>query len=228
LHKKFRENFAWCPRPELAVSTRIFTRKYTTRIVRAAFEYAKAKGFESVTVCEKPNVIRETSGMMLKIAQDLSKNEYPDIKVVDTNIDAQMMWLTKNPEYYHVIVSGNMFGDIVSDGFAGLVGGLGFACSANIGPEVAVFEPTHGSAPKYADYHPSIVNPIAMILSTCMMLDHIGEPEYSKRIRNAVARVILEGKVMTYDMLKLPGKPDVFSKGAASTSEMADAIIAKL
>jgi isocitrate dehydrogenase (NAD+) len=227
-HKKFRENFAWCPRPELAVSTRIFTRKYTTRIVKAAFEYAKAKGFTTVTVCEKPNVIRETSGMMLKIAQEMSKNEYPGIKVQDTNIDAQMMWLTKNPETYHVIVAGNMFGDIVSDGFAGLVGGLGFACSANIGPEVAVFEPTHGSAPKYAGFSPSIVNPTAMILSACMMLEHIGEFEKAKRIYTAVAKVVAEGKVKSYDMMKLPGTQDACNQGAASTEQMTDAIIAKL
>jgi 3-isopropylmalate dehydrogenase len=227
-HKKFKDNFAWCPRPELAVSTRIFTKKYTTRIVKAAFEYAKSKGIGTVTVCEKPNVIRETSGMMLKIAQEISKAEYPDIKVQDTNIDAQMMWLTKNPETYRVIVAGNMFGDIVSDGFAGLIGGLGFACSANIGPEIAVFEPTHGSAPKYAEYSPSIVNPIAMIMSACMMLDHIGENAISEAIQKAVAEVVEEGKVMTYDMMKLPGKPDVFDKGAANTTQMADAIIAKL
>jgi len=227
-HKKFKDNFAWCPRPELAVSTRIFTKKYTTRIVKAAFEYAKSKGIGTVTVCEKPNVIRETSGMMLKIAQEMSKTEYPDIKVQDTNIDAQMMWLTKNPETYRVIVAGNMFGDIVSDGFAGLIGGLGFACSANIGPEIAVFEPTHGSAPKYAEYSPSIVNPIAMIMSACMMLDHIGEHAISEAIQKAVAEVVEEGKVMTYDMMKLPGKPDVFDKGAANTTQMADAIIAKI
>ena len=227
-HKKFKDNFVWCPRPELAVSTRIFTKKYTTRIVRAAFEYAKSKGIGTVTVCEKPNVIRETSGMMLKIAQEMSKTEYPDIKVQDTNIDAQMMWLTKNPETYRVIVAGNMFGDIVSDGFAGLIGGLGFACSANIGPEIAVFEPTHGSAPKYAEYSPSIVNPIAMIMSACMMLDHIGEHAISEAIQKAVAEVVEEGKVMTYDMMKLPGKPDVFDKGAANTTQMADAIIAKI
>ena len=227
-HKKFKENFAWCPRPELAVSTRIFTKKYTTRIVKAAFEYAKAKGLKTVTVCEKPNVIRETSGMMLRIAQEMSKNEYPDIKVQDTNIDAQMMWLTKNPETYRVIVAGNMFGDIVSDGFAGLVGGLGFACSANIGPEVAVFEPTHGSAPKYADFNPSIVNPIAMILSACMMLEHLGENEKARKIYDAVAKVVVEGKVKTYDMMKLPGNPDVFSKGAVTTEQMTDAIIEKI
>jgi len=227
-HKKFKDNFAWCPRPELAVSTRIFTKKYTTRIVRAAFEYAKAKGISTVTVCEKPNVIRETSGMMLKIAQEMSKTEFPGIKVQDTNIDAQMMWLTKNPETYRVIVAGNMFGDIVSDGFAGLIGGLGFACSANIGPEIAVFEPTHGSAPKYAEFNPSIVNPIAMILSACMMLDHIGETAISARIQTAVATVIEEGKVKTYDMMKLSGNPEVFDKGAVNTKEMADAVIAKL
>jgi len=227
-HPKFKENFSWCPRPELAVSTRIFTRKYTTRIVKAAFEYAKEKGFKTVTVCEKPNVIRETSGMMLKIAQEMSKNEYPDIRVQDVNIDAQMMWLTKNPETYNVIVSGNMFGDIVSDGFAGLVGGLGFACSANIGPDIAVFEPTHGSAPKYADYPVSIVNPIAMIMSACMMLDHIGEGELAETIRKAIAAVVEEGKVKAYDMMKLGGSPDVVNQGAASTRQMADAIIAKL
>jgi len=227
-HPKFKENFAWCPRPELAVSTRIFTKKFTARIIKAAFEYAKKQGFNTLYVCEKPNVIRETSGMMLKIAQEMSKNEYPDIKVSDVNIDAMMMWLTKNPEIYNVIVAGNMFGDIVSDGFAGLVGGLGFACSANIGPEVAVFEPTHGSAPKYAEYETSIVNPIAMILSACMMLEHIGEYKLAEKIHSAVAEVIAEGKVKAYDMLKLSGSQEVINKGAASTEQMADAIISKL
>lgn len=227
-HPKFRENFAWCPKSELAISTRILTKKYTTRILKAAFEYAKSKGYNTVTVCEKPNVIRETSGMMLKIAQEMSKNEYPEIWVQDTNIDAQLMWLTKNPETYHVIVASNMFGDIISDGFAGLIGGLGFACSANIGPEVAVFEPTHGSAPKYAEFETSIVNPIAMVMSACMMLDHIGEHEKSSRIQKAIAAVVLEGKVVAYDMAKMSGSQDVINKGAASTKQMADAIIAKL
>jgi len=227
-HAKFRDNFAWCPRPELAVSTRIFTRKYTSRIVKAGFEYAKKMGIDTVYICEKPNVIRETSGMMLKIAQDMAKNEYPGIRASDVNIDAMMMWLTKNPEDYRVIVSGNMFGDIVSDGFAGLVGGLGFACSANLGEIVSVFEPTHGSAPKYADYPVSIVNPIAMVMAACMMLDHIGEAEKSVRIAKAIAEVVSAGKVRTYDMLKLPGGPDVFSNGAVTTQQMTDAIIAKL
>ncbi|GAB4184156.1 MAG: isocitrate/isopropylmalate dehydrogenase family protein [Calditrichia bacterium] len=225
-HPKMKK-FEWCPKEELAVSTRIFTRKYTERIVRAAFEYADKYGYKSVTVCEKPNVIRETSGMMLAIGKEVAK-EYPHIQLWNTNIDAQMMWLTKNPEDYGVIVAGNMFGDIVSDGFAGLVGGLGFACSANIGKEVAIFEPTHGSAPKYETFNPSIVNPIAMILTACMMLDHIGEKEKSDRIRKAVAEVVAEGKVRTYDMLKMKGAQDVIEKGAATTQQMTDAIIAKL
>jgi isocitrate dehydrogenase (NAD+) len=229
-HAKFRENFSWCPRPELAVSTRIFTRKYVTRIVKAAFEYAKQRGFSKITVCEKPNVIRETSGMMLKVAQEMSKAEYPDIWVEDVNIDAMMMWLTKNPENYNVIVAGNMFGDIVSDAFAGLIGGLGFATSAQFNPEnsIAVFEPTHGSAPKYAGYAESIVNPIAMILSGVMMLEHLGEMEMASRIRKAIADVVAEGKVRAYDMLKLKGTPEVIKQGAASTIQMANAIIAKL
>jgi isocitrate dehydrogenase (NAD+) len=225
-HPRFKA-FAKVPGEDLAVSTRIFTRNACRRIVTAAFEYARQYGYKSVTVCEKPNVIRETSGMMENEAADIAR-QYPDIQLWSTNIDAQMMWLTKNPEDYGVIVAGNMFGDIVSDGFAGLVGGLGFACSANIGREVAVFEPTHGSAPKYETLDPSIVNPIAMILSACMMLDHIGETEKAARIRTAIAEVISEGAVRTYDMLKLTGSPNVFDNGAATTQQMTDAIIAKL
>jgi 3-isopropylmalate dehydrogenase len=225
-HPKFKK-FADSPREELAVSTRIFTQKACDRIVGAAFEYAQKFGYKSVTICEKPNVIRETSGMMLETGRRIQK-DFPDIQLWDTNIDAQMMWLTKNPENYGVIVAGNMFGDIVSDGFAGLVGGLGFACSANIGREVAVFEPTHGSAPKYEKLNPSIVNPIAMIMSACMMLDHIGETDISKRIQKAIGAVIDEGKHFTYDMMKLPGGPDAIKKGAATTDELTDAVIAKL
>ncbi|MCK5798265.1 MAG: isocitrate/isopropylmalate dehydrogenase family protein, partial [Deltaproteobacteria bacterium] len=143
---------------EIAISMRLFTKKACHRIVRSAFEYADKHGYKSVTVCEKPNVLRETSGMMEEAAREV-KADFPKIDHWSTNIDAQMMWLTKNPENYGVLVAGNLFGDIVSDAFAGLVGGLGFACSGNIGDEVAVFEPTHGSAPKYADLDPSIVNP---------------------------------------------------------------------
>jgi 3-isopropylmalate dehydrogenase len=225
-HPKFKK-FADTPRQELAVSTRIFTKKAVERIVRAAFEHAKKFGYKSVTVCEKPNVIRETSGMMLAIGKEVAK-EYEGIELWNTNIDAQMMWLTKNPEDYGVIVSGNMFGDIVSDGFAGLVGGLGFACSANIGEEIAIFEPTHGSAPKYETYDPPIINPIAMVLSACMMLEHIGETDKATKIRNAIARVVKEGKLRTYDMLKLRGSPQALNQGAASIYQVTDGIIAQL
>ncbi len=229
-HPKFKANFAWSPKEEISVSTRIFTRKMTRRILEAAFNHAMKNGYKSVTVCEKPNVIRETSGMMYRMAMDMQKNEFPQIELWNTNIDAQMMWLTKNPETYGVIVAGNMFGDIVSDGFAGLIGGLGFACSAQYNPDsgVAVFEPTHGSAPKYAGYPVSIVNPIAMIESACMMLEYIEEFDIAHRIRNAVATVIAEGKVRTYDMMKMTGSPDVIGKGAASTRDMANAIISEL
>jgi len=229
-HPKFKQNFGDAPVEEVSVSTRIFTKKCTERILRAAFEHAKKYGYKSVTVCEKPNVIRETSGMMYKMAQEIQKADFPEIELWNTNIDAQMMWLTKNPENYGVIVAGNMFGDIVSDGFAGLIGGLGFACSAQYNPEtgIGVFEPTHGSAPKYADYPISIVNPIAMVESACMMLDFIDEQEIAKKIRNAVSDVVSEGKVKTYDMAKMTGKADVVDKDAASTVEMAEAIISKL
>jgi len=229
-HPKFKQNFGDAPVEEVSVSTRIFTKKCTERILRAAFEHAKKYGYKSVTVCEKPNVIRETSGMMYKMAQEIQKADFPEIELWNTNIDAQMMWLTKNPENYGVIVAGNMFGDIVSDGFAGLIGGLGFACSAQYNPEtgIGVFEPTHGSAPKYADYPISIVNPIAMVESACMMLDFIDEQEIAKKIRKAVSDVVSEGKVKTYDMAKMTGKADVVDKDAASTVEMAEAIISKL
>jgi isocitrate dehydrogenase (NAD+) len=229
-HPRFSKNFGWCPVEDISVSTRIFTKKYTERILRAAFDHAKKYGYNSVTVCEKPNVIRETSGMMYKMAQQIQKADFPDIQLWNTNIDAQMMWLTKNPEDYGVIVAGNMFGDIVSDGFAGLIGGLGFASSAQFNPEtgIGVFEPTHGSAPKYADYPVSIVNPIAMIESACMMLDFIDEQTIASKIRKAVSEVIEEGKVRTYDMMKMSGRADVVENGAASTKQMADAVIEKL
>jgi 3-isopropylmalate dehydrogenase len=225
-HPKFKA-FADVQGDNLAVSTRIFTQAACDRIVGEAFKYAKKFGYKSVTICEKPNVIRETSGMMLQTGKRIQQ-DYPDIELWNTNIDAQMMWLTKNPEDYGIIVAGNMFGDIVSDGFAGLVGGLGFANSANVGKEVAVFEPTHGSAPKYENLDPSIVNPIAMVLSACMMLDHIGESEKAKQIREAIAAVIKDGKVLTYDMLKLRGGPKALEQGAASTDQVTAAIIEKL
>jgi isocitrate dehydrogenase (NAD+) len=225
-HPKFKP-FASVPGSDLAVSVRVITRDAARRIVTAAFEYAKKRGFNGVTICEKPNVVRETSGMMEETAKEVAKN-YPGIRLWSTNIDAQLMWLSKNPEDYNVIVASNLFGDILSDAFAGLVGGLGFAASGNIGTDVAVFEPTHGSAPKYAELDPPIVNPIAMILSAAMMLDHAGEGAKAERIRNAIASVVKEGKVRTYDMMRLPGGPQAISQGAASTIQMTDAILEAL
>jgi len=215
------------PSEDLAISCRIFSRKACHRIVLEAFKYAQKFGYKIVTICEKPNVIRETSGMLRNEALKIAPN-FPEIQLWHTNIDAQMMWLNKNPEDYGVIVSGNMFGDIVSDAFSGLVGGLGFANSANIGEDCALFEPTHGSAPKYEDLDPSIVNPIAMILSACLMLEYLDETEKAKRIRNAVEAVIAEQKVRTYDMMRLIGGPDVIAQGAATTQKMTYAIIEKL
>lgn len=225
-HAKFKA-FAQVPGADLAVSVRIITRSAARRIVTAAFEYAKKRGFRGITICEKPNVLRETSGMMEETAKEVAKG-YSGIALWATNIDAQLMWLNKNPEDYNVIVASNLFGDILSDAFAGLVGGLGFAASGNIGEEVAVFEPTHGSAPKYAELDPPIVNPIAMILSSAMMLDHIGEGAKAERIRKAIAAVVREGKVRTYDMMRLAGGPKAIGQGAASTHQMTAAILGKL
>lgn len=219
--------FAHVPGEDLAVSLRVLSRRSCHRIITSAFDYAKRFSYKSVTISEKPNVLRETSGMMMEEAEKVSK-DYPEIKLRSTNIDAQMMWLTINPEDYDVIVATNLFGDILSDAFAGLVGGLGFVCSANIGEEVAIFEPTHGSAPKYADLVPSIVNPIGMILSACMMLEYLGETEKSEHIISGLREVVAEGKVRTYDMSRLSGGPDVVKQGAATTAQMTDAIIDKL
>lgn len=225
-HAKFKP-FEKVPGRDLAVACRITTRTAAFRIALAAFDYARNFGYRTVTVCEKPNVLRDTSGMMEEEARHVQES-YPDIELRFTNIDAQMMWLTKDPENYGVVVASNLFGDIVSDAFAGLVGGLGFASSGNIGRQVAVFEPTHGSAPKYAELDPPIVNPIAMILSAAMLLDHVLENEKAAAIRDAVAEVVREGRVRTYDMLRLRGGADAIAKGAATTTELTDAIIARL
>lgn len=225
-HSKFKP-FADVPGGDLAVSVRIITRPAARRICESAFKHARKFGYKSVTICEKPNVLRETSGMMEDVAKDVQK-QYSDIELWSTNIDAQTMWLTKNPEEYGVIVASNLFGDVISDAFAGLVGGLGFAASGNIGDEVAVFEPTHGSAPKYAALNPPIVNPIAMILSAAMMLDHLGETDKATKVRASIAAVVAEGKVRTYDMMRLSGGAKAIAQGAASTTQITDAILAKL
>lgn len=195
-HKKMKR-FSDLPPEEMAISLRIFTRRSCQRIVKQAFEFARNNDRKSVTVIEKPNVIRETSGMMIREARKVAE-DYPDIPLWEANIDAMCMWLLKNPNDYDVLVTSNMFGDIISDLCAQLVGGLGFAPSGNIGEDYALFEPTHGSAPKYAGKFR--VNPTAMILSTKMMLDWLGEKEKAERLEKAVAAVIREEKVRTYDM----------------------------
>ena len=225
-HTKFKP-FENVHGEDLAISVRIITRPAARRICEAAFQHARNFGYKSVTICEKPNVLRETSGLMEEVAKEVQK-KYSEIPLWSTNIDAQTMWLTKNPEDYGVIVASNLFGDVISDAFAGLVGGLGFAASGNIGEEVAVFEPTHGSAPKYAALNPPIVNPIAMILSAAMMLDHVGDHEKADTVRAAIAAVVAEGKVRTYDMLRISGGAKSLAMGAASTTQMTDAILEKL
>ena len=181
----------------VALSTRIMSKQGCTNICRQAFEFAKKTGRKRVTLIEKPNVLRETGGLMMRCFKDVAKN-YPGIRADDANIDAICMWMFKNPQDYSVLVAENMFGDIVSDLCAGLVGGLGFAPSANLGDNYAVFEPTHGSAPKYAGQYK--VNPIAMLLTAKLMLDWLKETEMANRLEAAVARVIAEGSVRTYDM----------------------------
>ncbi len=197
---------------DIALSCRIFTRQGCQRIVRAAFEYAHQFGYPTVTLVEKPNVIRETSGLMVREARKIAA-DYPGIELWETNVDAMAMWLVKNPQTYSVLVSSNMFGDIVSDLAAQLVGGLGFAASGNIGDDFAVFEPTHGSAPKYAGLYK--VNPTAMLLAVKLMLDWLGETDTAQSLQAAIARVIEEGKVRTYDMGGQDGTLDMARAVAA-------------
>lgn len=198
----------------IALSTRIMTRQGCENIVRQAFEYAKKYSRKSVTVVDKPNVLRETGGLMLRTARQVAQ-DYPDIPLYETNIDAQCMWLLKNPHDYDILVAENMFGDILSDLSAQLVGGLGFACAGNIGDDYAVFEPTHGSAPKYEGQYK--VNPMAMLLTAKMMLDWLGETADADRLEDAIAAMISEADALTYDM-----------GGTATTLEVAEAVAEKL
>jgi 3-isopropylmalate dehydrogenase len=182
---------------EFAISCKINTKKGSERIIRAAFEFARKFKRKKVTVVHKANVVRATDGMFFDIAKSVAK-EFPEIQMDDANIDAMTMWLLKNPLSYDVLVAPNLYGDVISDLAAQLVGGLGFGCSGNIGEKLAVFEPSHGSAPKYAGMYK--VNPIATILAAKMMLDWLGETEMGDKLEKATADVIREGKVRTYDM----------------------------
>lgn len=202
------------PLDQYAISCKINTRKGSERIIRAAFEFAKKFNRKKVTVVHKANVVRATDGLFLETAKEVRK-EFPEIQMDDANIDAITMWLLKNPKNYDVLVAPNLFGDIISDLCAQMVGGLGFGCSGNIGDKLAVFEPTHGSAPKYAGQYK--VNPIATILSAKMMLEWLGEVDRAKSVEKATAEVIKESKVRTYDM-----------GGSNTTLEMAKAIADKI
>jgi len=213
-HSKGMAAFTDVSADDIAVSCRIFTRAGCQRIVRAAFEYAKKFGYPTVTLVEKANVIRETSGLMVREARKIAE-EYPGIELWETNVDAMVMWMVKNPQDYGVLVSSNMFGDIISDLAAQLVGGLGFAASGNIGDNFGIFEPTHGSAPKYAGQYK--VNPTAMLLAVKLMLDWLGETDTAQALQKGIADVIEEGKVRTYDL-----------GGESSTLEMAQAVADKL
>jgi isocitrate dehydrogenase (NAD+) len=202
------------PGEAYAVSCKVNTRRGSARIARAAFEYAARHGRTKVTVVHKANVVRATDGLFLEEARRVAA-DYPAVRLDEANVDAMCMWLLKNPAGYEVLVAPNLYGDIISDLAAQMVGGLGFACSGNIGERLAVFEPSHGSAPKYAGQYK--VNPIATILAAKMMLDWLGEAGKAAAVERAVAAVILEGAVRTYDM-----------GGTSSTLDMGEAVARRL
>nr|WP_277995713.1 MULTISPECIES: isocitrate/isopropylmalate dehydrogenase family protein [Moorella] len=199
---------------EAAESIKIITRKGSERIARAAFEYARRNGRKRVTAGHKANIMKFSDGLFLRTFYEVAQ-DYPDLTADDRIVDNLSMQLVQKPEQYDVLVLPNLYGDILSDLCAGLVGGLGVAPGANIGDRAAVFEPIHGSAPKYAGQNK--VNPLATILSGVMMLEHLGEKEAAGRIQKAILAVLAEGKYLTYDL-----------GGNAGTSEMADAIVRQL
>jgi isocitrate/isopropylmalate dehydrogenase len=206
--------FADLPTDEYAISCKINTKAGSERIIRAAFEFAEKTGRRKVTVVHKANVVRATDGLFLEMGKQVAR-DFPSIVMDDANIDAMTMWLLKNPFNYEVIVAPNLYGDVISDLCAQMIGGLGFGASGNIGKSLAVFEPTHGSAPKYAGQYK--VNPLATILAARMMLEWLGEKDMARQLDKAVADVIAEGRVRTYDM-----------GGTSTTLEMARAVAAKL
>jgi len=206
-------------RADSGFSIKMISKAGSRRIVKFAFEYARAYGRKRVTATHKANIMKFSDGLFLAVAREVAR-EYSDIEFQDTLIDNMTMQLVRRPQQFDVIVAPNLYGDIVSDLCAGLVGGLGVAPGANIGDEIAVFEPTHGSAPRYTGQNK--VNPMGMMLSGVMMLSHIGEVEAADRLENAIASVIAEGRRVTYDMK--PGAEDT----SVGTSQVADAVIEKL
>jgi isocitrate dehydrogenase (NAD+) len=206
--------------PGSGISIKPISREGSERIIRFAFEYARKHGRKRVSCVTKANIMKFTDGLFLEVFREVAA-EYPEIEPWENLVDAVCMGLVQRPEEFDVLVLPNLYGDIVSDLTAGLVGGLGVAPGGNIGADSAVFEATHGSAPKYKGQNR--VNPTAMILSGKLMLDHIGERDAADRLERAVAEVIREGKSVTYDM-----KPSRDDPTAVGTSEYADAIIEKL
>ena len=205
---------------ETGVSIKPISVSGTERIVRCALDYARANGRRKVTAVHKANIMKYSDGLYLATARRIAE-EYPDIEFEDRIVDNMCMQLAQKPELYDVLVLPNLYGDILSDLGAGLVGGLGMAPGMNLGPDAAVFEATHGSAPKYKGLNK--VNPTALVLSGMLMLRHLGETDAADRLENAVAQVIVEGKDVTYDL-----KPDRDDPTAVGTQEMAEAICAKL
>jgi isocitrate dehydrogenase (NAD+) len=205
---------------EVAESVKLITRRASERIVRFAFDYARDNGRRKVTAVHKANVLKFSDGLFLQIAREIAEG-YSDVEFEDRIIDNMCMQLVQKPDLYDVLVCPNLYGDIVSDLAAGLVGGLGVAPGANIGDGLAVFEPVHGSAPKYAGQNK--VNPTATILSGALMLRWLGEQEAAEGVERAIRKVIAEGKSVTYDL-----KPDRTDPTAAGTQEMADAVISVL
>lgn len=219
-----RQIRSWAPqkiREDAAISIKPISREGSRRIVTYAFEYAKANGRRKVTAVCKANIMKYTDGLFYEVAREVAQNYKGQIEYDEVLVDAMCMQLVQKPDQYDVLVMPNLYGDILSDLCAGLVGGLGVAPGANIGDDAALFEPTHGSAPKYKGQNK--VNPTALILSGMLMLRHLGETEAANRLEQAVAAVLAEGKRVTYDL-----KPDRNDPTAVGTREMADAIIEKL
>jgi isocitrate dehydrogenase (NAD+) len=220
LIKLLKETHGAIVRDDSGISIKPISETGSRRIVLFALEYARTNQRRKVTAIHKANIMKFSDGLFLEVAREVAR-EYPDIEFEDRIVDNMTMQLVKKPRQFDVIVAPNLYGDIISDLCAGLIGGLGLAPGANIGDDYAIFEPTHGSAPKYKGQNR--VNPMAMMLSGVMMLRHIGEKENAERLERAIASVIAEGKSVTYDL-----KPEAEQSLAVGTSQVADAVISKL
>ena len=207
-------------RPDSGISIKPISVFGTRRVFRFAFTWARANGRRKITAVHKANIMKYTDGLWLRVAQEVAK-EFPDLEFEDRIVDNMSMQLVQKPELYDVMVMPNLYGDILSDLCAGLVGGLGLAPGANMGDEIAVFEATHGSAPRYAGKN--VANPMAMMFSGVLMLRHLGELEAAERLERGLATVIARGESVTYDM-----KPQRDDPTAVGTSQVADAVIAEM